>query len=102
MRNNILRYFPPENLATFDLGPGEEGSFLVGWFFPASMGQWDPPEAESVFQKPGEYTIRVTYRNSFPVAMVNRENPPGADTFEVWTGELRSNPVTIRMVTSEE
>jgi len=53
--------------------------------------------AESLFHERGPYRASLLFRNTFPQAIVNDPEVKRVDYLQVWTGELRSNEVSLEV-----
>jgi len=89
-------FFEPGRTSHLRIPPGGSQRFTVGWFFLNARGRWEnDAAAATLFSQPGQYTVRIVLRNMFRCAI----GPDDWTPVEVWTGEMRSDPVTIRIGT---
>jgi hypothetical protein len=91
-------FFDPNNISHFTINPGESKLFYVGWFFQNARGRWENDlKAASVFMGKGLYRVQLLYRNFFPKAFVYDTITSKSRLIEVWTGEIQSNEVIVKI-----
>jgi hypothetical protein len=89
-------FFGPDNVSHFFIDPGESGLFFIGWFFQNAQGGWENDiSPRDVFTGRGEYRLKLLYRNIFPKALIHDTATGRSRYTDVWTGEIRSNEVTV-------
>ena len=85
-------FFEPGFVDHLTIPAGGSERFSVGWFFTNARGRWENDGlAATLFAAPGEYSVAIVIRNSFPCVL----QPNVREPRDVWTGEMRSAPVTI-------
>jgi hypothetical protein len=95
-RRLVLRdgphYFDPGGAPNLRVPPQDVRRFDIGWFFRNARGRWEDDElAATTFVTQGEYVVALVLRNTFQ-CILDVTKPALSD---VWTGEMRSPPVTI-------
>ena len=98
LRDGSLYAFDPGNIPLLTIPPGESRTFEVGWFFQNARGRWEQDDqAAKAFLMKGEYRVRILLRNAFPKAALYDENAGGTQWIDVWTGEMESPEISIRV-----
>ena len=91
-------FFDPGGVSHFIIPPGESIRFYVGWFFQNARGRWeDDLTAERAFTEQGPYRVTLLYRNFFQKAFVYDASSGKSNLIPVWTGEIRSNEVAVKI-----
>ncbi|MFC1858782.1 hypothetical protein ACFL9U_12275 [Thermodesulfobacteriota bacterium] len=91
-------YFDPDKIDRFTIHPGESRQFYVGWFFQNARGRWENDiDAANLFLKKGGYKATLLYRNFFPQAAIYDSSTNNTRFIKVWTGEILSNEVVIKI-----
>jgi hypothetical protein len=85
-------FFDPGGVAHLRIPPKGSQQFTVGWFFRNARGRWENDnDAATLFAARGDYTVEIVLRNVFRCAI----EPDKWKLVDVWTGEMRSEPVKI-------
>lgn len=95
-------FFKPDRVDRFDLKPGDSARIEVGWFFEHASRVWENGvDSFYLFNDPGTYRVRSTYRNQWPIGAFHNPDATGnTDYLSVWTGEL-SDAVEV-VITAEQ
>lgn len=85
----------PDNLI---IPSNESKTFHLGWFFLNARGRWeDDAKAATVFMDKGQFKAQLLYRNLFPKAVAIEPSTNKSRFINVWTGEILSNEVTVKI-----